>query len=91
MLEPGSEAERVLAAAHRQVFGAEMEARCSTAVNDTRFYGLYRSQGWRMPALCYGPRGENHHGFDERAHLDTLRRTTLAIAAFAADWCGVRD
>ena len=87
VLDPGSEAERVLAAAHRRVFGAEMQERRSTAVNDTRFYGLYH----RMPALCYGPRGEGHHGFDERAHLPTLQRTTLAIAAFVADWCGVRE
>ncbi len=87
VLEPGSEAERVLAAAHGQVFGAEMEERRSTAVNDTRFYGLYH----RMPALCYGPRGENHHGFDERAHLPTLRQITLSIACFVADWCGVRE
>ena len=87
VLDPGSEAERVLDAAHRRVFGAEMEERRSTAVNDTRFYGLYH----RMPALCYGPRGENHHGFDERAHLPTLQATTLAIAAFVADWCGVRE
>ena len=50
VLEPGSDAERVLADAHRGVFGAEMEERRSTAVNDTRFYGLYH----RMPALCYG-------------------------------------
>jgi acetylornithine deacetylase len=85
VLEPGSEAERVLAAAHLQVFGAPMEARTSTAVNDTRFYGLYH----RMPSLCYGPRGENHHGFDERGHIETLRQTTLSIAAFVADWCGL--
>ena len=87
VLEPGSEAERVLAGAHQAVFGAEMEERRSTAVNDTRFYGLYH----RMPALCYGPRGENHHGFDERAHLPTLQQVTLAVACFVADWCGVRD
>ena len=86
VLEPGSDAEAVLAAAHQQVFGAEMEERRSTAVNDTRFYGLYH----RMPALCYGPRGENVHGFDERADLDMLRQVTLSIAAFVADWCGVR-
>lgn len=87
VLDPGSEAERVLAAAHRLAFGAEMEERRSTAVNDTRFYGLYH----HMPALCYGPRGEGHHGFDERAHLPTLQKVTLAIAAFVADWCGVRE
>ena len=87
VLDPGSEAERVLAAAHRQVFGSVMEERRSTAVNDTRFYGLYH----RMPALCYGPRGVGHHGFDEAAHLPTLRQVTLSIACFVADWCGVRE
>jgi acetylornithine deacetylase len=85
VLEPGSEAEAVLGSVHAAVTGKAMEARLSTAVNDTRFYGLY----YGMPALCYGPRGENHHGFDERAELATLKRTTLVIAAFIADWCGV--
>ena len=85
VLEPGSEAEAVLASAHQAVTGSAMEARLSTAVNDTRFYALY----YGMPALCYGPRGENHHGFDERADLATLKKTTLVIAAFIADWCGV--
>ena len=87
VLEPGSEAEHVLAACHHAVFGTEMEERRSTAVNDTRFYGLYH----RMSALCYGPRGENHHGFDEGAHLPTLQQITLAIACFVAEWCGVRE
>ena len=63
-----------------------MEARLSTAVNDTRFYGLYH----RMPALCYGPVGRNHHGFDEGADLPALKKTTLVIAAFIAEWCGTR-
>ena len=86
ILEPGSEAERVLGEAHQAVFGAKMEARLGTGVNDTRFYGLY----YGIPGLCYGPRGEGAHAFDERAHLPTLKQTTLAIAAFIADWCGVR-
>lgn len=86
VLEPGTEAERVLAGVHQQVFGTPMEERRSTAVNDTRSYGLYH----HMPSLCYGPLGENHHGFDERGHIETLRQTTLAIAAFVAEWCGVR-
>lgn len=87
VLEPGTEAEAVLARAHAQVFGAEMPARITTAVNDTRFYGLY----FGIPGLCYGPKGEGAHAFDERTNLDHLRKTTLAIAAFVADWCGVRD
>jgi acetylornithine deacetylase len=42
-----------------------------------------------LPALCYGPRGEGNHAFDERAELESLRRTTLCIAVFIADWCGL--
>jgi len=86
VLEPGSEAEAVLARAHAQVFGTAMPARITTAVNDTRFYGRY----FGIPGLCYGPRGEGAHAFDERTELAHLQQTTLAIAAFIADWCGVR-
>jgi acetylornithine deacetylase len=87
VLEPGTEAEAVLAAAHQAATGTEMPARITTAVNDTRFYGLY----FGIPALCYGPKGENNHGFDERTNLDHLKTTTLAIASFIADWCGVEE
>jgi acetylornithine deacetylase len=86
VLEPGSEAEAVLAAAHAQVHGGAMPERRSTAVNDTRFYGLC----FGIPALCYGPKGEGAHGFDERTSIADLRSCTLTIAAFIADWCGVR-
>ncbi|WP_198381033.1 ArgE/DapE family deacylase [Roseomonas sp. KE2513] len=87
VLAPGSEAERVLATAHEAAFGAPMEERLSTAVNDTRYYGRY----YAMPALCYGPGGEGNHGFDERTNLDLLRKATLSIAGFIADWCGVEE
>jgi len=86
VLEPGGEAEAVLAQAHRQAFGTEMEARITTAVNDTRFYGLY----FGIPALCYGPKGQGAHEFDERTDLAFLRQTTLALAGFVCDWCGVQ-
>jgi len=82
--EPGSEAEAVLAAAHQSVFGKPMEDRLSTAVNDTRYY-----EG--MPALCYGPSGIGPHAFDERVELESVRKTTLAIALFVAEWCGLRE
>ena len=86
VLEPGSEAEAVLAAAHAAVHGGAMPERLSTAVNDTRYYGLYMG----VPGLCYGPKGEGAHGFDERTSLADLKTCTLTIAAFMADWCGVR-
>ncbi|WP_159997956.1 ArgE/DapE family deacylase [Roseomonas sp. 18066] len=87
VLPEGSDAEKVLAGVHGQVFEEEMGERRSTAVNDTRFYGLY----YDMPALCYGPSGEGAHAFDERTNLESIRQTTLAIAGFVADWCGVRE
>ena len=86
VLQPGSEAERTLAAAHLGVHGTAMEERRSTAVNDTRYYGI----DYGMPALCYGPRGEGAHAFDERTSLADLRLCTRTIAAFIADWCGLR-
>jgi acetylornithine deacetylase len=85
VLEPGSEAEAVLSAAHVEVHGKPMDERRTTAVNDTRYYGRY----YNIPALCYGPKGEGNHGFDERTSLEDLRRCTLTIAKFVADWCGV--
>ncbi|MCX7374084.1 MAG: ArgE/DapE family deacylase [Alphaproteobacteria bacterium] len=87
VLEPGSEAERMLASAHNAAFGADMPARITTAVNDTRFYGLY----FGIPGLCYGPKGEGAHAFDERTNLAHMKTTTLAMAAFIADWCGVEE
>ena len=85
VLEPGSDAEKVLAAAHAQIHDGQMPERRTTAVNDTRFYGLY----YDMPALCYGPKGEGAHAFDERTNLAELRTCTLTMASFIADWCGL--
>ena len=84
MLEPGSEAEAVLGAAHEAVHGAPMEERRTTAVNDTRYYGRY----YGIPGLCYGPKGEGAHAFDERTSIEDLRRCTLTMVAFIADSCG---
>lgn len=85
VLEPGSDAEAVLGAAHVAVHGSAMEDRRTTAVNDTRYYGRY----YNIPALCYGPKGEGNHGFDERTSLADLRACTLTMAKFIVEWCGV--
>lgn len=86
VLEPGSDAEAALAKAHESVFRKPMETICTTAMADTRFYGRY----YDIPALCYGSTGEGAHAFDERTNLEALRRTTLTIAAFVVEWCGLR-
>ena len=87
VLEPGSDAEAVLATAHQAVFGEALETRASTAVNDTRFYGLY----YGIPALCYGAKGFGAHAFDEHVDLASLKGLTLTIALFVAEWCGVSE
>jgi acetylornithine deacetylase len=87
VLEPGSEAEAVLGRAHERVHGRCMEARVSTAVNDTRYYALDGG----MTALCYGPAGKGMHGFNERADLDSLKKTTQTLALFVSEWCGLNS
>jgi acetylornithine deacetylase len=52
---------------------------------DARFFGLYAG----IPALVYGPKSLNIHGFDERVELESMRRVTQSIALFVADWCGL--
>ena len=84
-LEPGSEAEKTLAAAHQAVTGQPLEDRLVTAYLDARVYALYD----KIPVLNYGCIAENYHGFDERVDLASVLRTTQVIAQFVADWCGV--
>lgn len=84
--EPGSAAEAALAAAHERVFEQKLETRLSTAVNDTRYYTV----DYGIPALCYGCNGVGPHAFDEKLSLDSLRKTTLSIALFVAEWCGLK-
>ena len=87
VLEPGSEAERVLANAHEAATGRALESFMSAAYLDTRVYALYD----RVPALCYGPISQNIHGFDERVSLASVKRITTAMALFVAEWCGVES
>ena len=84
VLEEGSEAEMVLAAAHRRAVGAELRSFMTAGYLDTRVHALYD----RVPALCYGPISQNIHGFDERVSLASVKRITTAMALFVAEWCG---
>jgi acetylornithine deacetylase len=85
VLEPGSDAEAVLAEAHRAATGKELESFMTAGYLDTRVYALYD----KIPALCYGPISQNIHGFDERVSLASVKRITTAMALFIAEWCGV--
>ena len=85
VLEPGSEAEAVLAQAHRAATGKALESFMTAGYLDTRVYALYD----KIPALCYGPISQNIHGFDERVSIASVKRITTAIALFVAEWCGI--
>jgi acetylornithine deacetylase len=85
VLAPGSEAEAVLANAHREATGKPLESFTTPAYLDTRVYALYD----RIPALCYGPISRNIHAFDEAVSVSSLKRITIAMALFVAEWCGV--
>lgn len=79
-----SEAEKVLADVHQDLFGEPLDMqRVATALNDTRFYGLY----YDIPSTCYGPKCELAHGFNERVNIQSIKDCTKAIACFIADWC----
>lgn len=85
VLEEGSDAEGVLAAAHRDVFGSELQSFTTPGYLDGRVFTLYSG----IPALVYGPVSEAIHGFDERVHIESVRQVTKTIALFIAEWCGV--
>ena len=85
VLEEGSEAEKVLGAAHRDATGKALESFMTAGYLDTRVHALYD----RIPALCYGPTSRNIHGFDEAVSLSSLKRITTTMALFVAEWCGV--
>jgi len=85
VLEPGSDAEKVLERAHRQATGEELKTHMTAAYLDTRVHTLYD----KIPALCYGPISQSVHGFDEWVSIKSLKRVTTAIALFIAEWCGV--
>jgi acetylornithine deacetylase len=85
VLAPGSEAEAVLGRAHQAAIGSPLKSFMTAAYLDARVHALYD----KVPALCYGPKGENVHAFDERVSLASLKRITGAMALFVAEWCGV--
>ena len=86
VLEPGSSFEAAMRAAHRRVHGDDAGETILPAVTDCRFYGRY----YGIPSLSYGATGSGSHGFDEVVDLDSIKKLTLTIASFIADWCGTR-
>jgi acetylornithine deacetylase len=87
VLEPGSDAESLLAATHQRAFGAPLESFTTPGYLDGRVFTLYAG----IPSLVYGPVSEAIHGFDERVSVESIRRITKSIALFIAEWCGIEE
>lgn len=85
VLEEDSAPEHVLGEHHAAVFGSPLESFTTPGYLDSRLFVLYSG----IPALVYGPRTEEIHGYDERVELESVRRVTKTMALFIADWCGV--
>ncbi len=85
-LADGTDAESVLRQSYETVYGGRLEEWSFTAITDTRYYA---HQG--IPCLCFGATAQRMHGFDECVELDSLKKTTRAIALFVTDWCGVEQ
>jgi acetylornithine deacetylase len=77
--------EAAFSKAFGKVYGGTPEDLVFTALTDTRFYGL--NEG--IPSLCFGASGGEMHGFNEYVELESLKKTTKAMALFIAEWCGV--
>jgi acetylornithine deacetylase len=87
VLEPGSDAEAVLGRAHQVATGDALQSFMTAGYLDTRVYALYN----QIPSLCYGPISRNIHAFDEAVSVTSLKRITMAMALFVAEWCGVEE
>jgi acetylornithine deacetylase len=85
VLSGAEDAERVLRESHQAVFGQPLAELLSSASTDARIYGVFGD----IPSLVYGPRCAAAHGFDESVEIESVLRTTKAIALFIAGWCGV--
>jgi acetylornithine deacetylase len=77
-------AVRLLHHWHERVFGAPMELKAGTGINDMRYYNFVG-----IPAGCYGAAGGNGHAADEWLDLHSLAPAAKVLGAFTLDWCGV--
>lgn len=73
-----------LSSAYAEVLGGAPDLVPTTATTDARHF--VRSG---IPAICFGPRGEEMHGIDERVSLDSMAETAAVLAVFIRDWCGL--
>ena len=73
----------VFKACAEETLGSTVDIIGKTAGLDTRF-----TQYFGIPALSFGPNGENLHGVNEYVDLDSVIDCTKVLASFIIEWCG---
>ena len=73
-----------LSRAYERLHGVEPGVRATPATTDARHF--VRAG---IPAVCFGPRGENIHGVDERVSLRSVVESAQVLGLFIKDWCGL--
>src|SRR5207244_9824640 len=69
--------------AYASVHRERPPAQATTSTTDARHF-VRRG----IPAVCYGPRGEDMHGVDERVSLASMSEVAQVLARFIVAWCG---
>ena len=64
--------------------GAAPALVATTGTTDARIFG---ASG--IPAVCFGPYGEQAHGVEERISLPSVVHTAQVLGLFIRDWCGL--
>jgi acetylornithine deacetylase len=74
----------VLGDAYARLHGKRPALQATTATTDARHFVR---EG--IPAVCFGPRGEQIHGIDERVSLRSVTESAQVLGLFIRDWCGL--
>lgn len=74
----------MLSGAYARLHGERPPVSATTATTDARHF--VRAG---IPAVCFGPRGEQIHGIDERVSLHSVIETAQVLGLFVRDWCGL--
>jgi acetylornithine deacetylase len=75
---------QTLAGAYEELHGERPMALATTATTDARHFVRMG-----VPAVCFGPRGEQIHGIDERVSLRSVVESAQVLGLFIRDWCGL--
>jgi acetylornithine deacetylase len=84
VVDEGEPLVQALSGAYEKLHGVRPPALATTATTDARHF-VRRG----IPAVCFGPRGEQIHGIDERVSLRSVVESAQVLGLFIRDWCGL--